>query len=100
MKSVFVFCLAIAAASAASVAVQDQQQSSQLWYQNFVKDVMLQKGEGKITVDFDEYLDNLLKLVRIYIVKNGMDPMPTDPIEKGFSIVRFFNEFIYLTSYY
>lgn len=90
MKSAFVFCLAIAAASAASVAVQDEQKSPQLWYQNFMKDVALKREETKISVDFDEYLDNLLKLVRIYIVKNGLDPLPTDAIEKGFSIVRFF----------
>lgn len=53
-----------------------------------LREVQPSNGEPKlITANINKYVDDVLKIARLEIVKDGLDPLGVDDINESFSVV-------------
>lgn len=90
MKYLFVFACCIAASWASVIHLPKERPINYMEViENFIREAKAQNPENKITVNVDKYVDDLIKVARLWIVKNNMDPLQTEDVKEGFEYVRY-----------
>lgn len=91
MKYFVVFACFIAASCASAIYLPKERPTNHIEViQNFIHEVKAQNPENRITVNVDKYVDDVIKIVRLWMIENDMDPLQTEDVKESFKYVRYF----------